>query len=95
MIEENYKDIQLHHLIPKNIVNKYELLKLFSEYFDKEIVINSVEADVEIDRTLETNNPKINQLIWKLGGYSSVQTIQENIEELSLFEGTNKILESA
>ena len=95
MIEENYKDIQLHHLIPQDIVNKYELLKLFSEYFDKEIVINSVEADVEIDRTLETNNPEINELIWKLGGYSSVQTIQENIEELSLFEGTNKILESA
>ena len=95
MIEENYKNDGLLHLIPKNIVNKYELLKLFSEYFDKEIVINSVEADVQIDRTLETNNPEINELIWKLGGYSSVQTIQENIEELSLFEGTNKILESA
>ena len=70
-------------------------MELFSKYFDKEILINSVEADVEIDRTLETNNPKINQLIWKLGGYSSVQSIQQNIEELSLFEGTNKILESA
>ena len=70
-------------------------MKLFSEYFDKEIVINSVEADVQIDRTLETNNPEINELIWKLGGYSSVQTIKENIEELSLFEGTSKISESA
>jgi len=95
MIEENYKENGLLHLIPEDIVNKYDLLKLFSKYFDKEILINSVEADVEIDRTLETNNPEINELIWKLGGYSSVQSIHENIEELSFFEGTNKILESA
>ena len=70
-------------------------MELFSKYFEKEILINPVEADVKIDRTLDTNNPEINELIWKLGGYSSVQSIQENIEELSLFEGTNKILESA
>ena len=95
MIEENYKDIQLHHLIPQDIINKYELLKLFSEYFDKEILINSVEADVEIDRTLETNNPEINELIWKLGGYSSSSNNPAEYRRNVFLKVQIKFLESA
>ena len=45
-----------------------------------------------IDRTLLTNNEQVNEKLWKCAGYSSVPTVEENIEELANSEITNKIM---
>ena len=82
MIEENYKENGLLHLIPEDIVNKYDLLKLFSKYFDKEILINSVEADVEIDRKLSERIKNTREEILEGVGHWPLVEDSKNSEKL-------------
>ena len=41
---------------------------------------------------LLTNNEQVNEKLWKCAGYSSIPTVEENIEELANSEITNKIM---
>ena len=71
------------HICPKNIVTKYDLLKLFSNKNpNKNIIINPVKAKVKINRTLSTDYKKLNNLIWKKSIYKKVPTIEELIKEI-------------
>ena len=47
-------DFKVQHLIPENTITKANLLELFKEQFNKDIKINHIDADVVIDRTLNT-----------------------------------------
>lgn len=82
------RPIELHtlgqHLIPADSVSKYELLKLFAHYFNrKDITIIPVEAPISIDRTLATEEGKINKTLWKNAGYSKPPTIEQMVKELA------------
>ena len=92
MIENNYDAGLIQHLIPSDIVTKYELLHLFANYFNKEISINKSEADTVINRTLSTLDPKQNKALWNFGGYSEIPTVEENIKELSNYGLTQELL---
>jgi dTDP-4-dehydrorhamnose reductase len=92
IIENNYDAGLIQHLIPSDIVTKYELLNLFAEYFKKDIGVNKSEADTVINRTLSTLNPKQNEILWNLGGYSKIPSVEENVEELSKYSLTQKLL---
>ena len=92
MIENNYDAGLIQHLIPSDIVTKYELLQLFANYFNKEISINKSEADTVINRTLSTLDPKQNKVLWNFGGYSEIPTVEENINELSNYGLTQELL---
>ena len=92
MIENNYDAGLIQHLIPSDIVTKYELLHLFANYFNKEISINKIEADTVINRTLSTLNQKQNKVLWNFGGYSEIPTVEENIKELSNYGLTQELL---
>ena len=85
----NYKT---HHLMPKNVISKANLLEQFKIHFNKEIDIEHIDADSVINRTLKSNNPKLNEEIWKSAGYNYVPSIEENIEELANSKLTHKIL---
>ena len=54
IIEDNYDVGSIHHLIPLDIVTKFELLQLFASYFKKEITIKNTEANKVINRTTTT-----------------------------------------
>ena len=92
MIENNYDAGLIQHLIPSDIVTKYELLQLFANYFNKEISINKSESDTVINRTLSTLDPKQNKVLWNFGGYSEIPTVEENINELSNYGLTQELL---
>ena len=92
VIENNYDVGLIQHLIPSDVVTKYELLQLFANYFNKEISINKSDADTVINRTLSTLNLKQNETLWNMGGYSEVPSIEENIRELSKFSLTQELL---
>ena len=85
-------DFKVQHLIPENTITKANLLELFKEQFKKNIKINHIDADVVIDRTLNTHSPKLNQDLWTAGGYPTIPTIEENIKELANSELTKKIM---
>tara|TARA_B100000073_G_scaffold336060_1_gene330376 strand:+ start:739 stop:1662 length:924 start_codon:yes stop_codon:yes gene_type:complete len=85
-------EFKIQHLLPKNNITKANLLEAFKECFKKDIKIDHVDADIVIDRTLDTNNTKVNQDLWTAAGYSTIPTIEENIEELANSEFTKKIM---
>ena len=76
----------------KNTITKDNLLKEFKKHFNKNVVINHIDAEEIIDRTLVTINEQVNENLWKCAGYSSIPTVEENIEELANSEITNKIM---
>ncbi len=69
------------HFKPKDIVTKYELLKIFAEKFDRgDIGIEPVQVD-ECVRTLDTIFG-VNDGLWEDMDYETPPTIKEMIDEL-------------
>ena len=91
-ILSNELNFNTQHLIPKNTITKANLLEEFKKQFNKDIGIKHIDAEEIIDRTLLTNNEQVNEKLWKYAGYSSIPTVEENIEELANSEITNKIM---
>ena len=86
MIENDYLDFNKTHVVPQDVVTKAELLRIFaSSYNRSDITINDVESAKTIDRTLTTENPETNFILWKLAGYETPPTIKQMVEEQSNF----------
>ncbi len=84
IIANNTELPHIQHLVPADAVSKYELLCLFREYFKRQdITINPVEAPEPINRTLATNNPKLNRLLWHKAGYTKIPTIEQMVKEMA------------
>ncbi len=51
----------IHHYLPNKIVNKYQLMNIFNEIFEKDLKINRInKPDQKVDRTLETKYSDLN-----------------------------------
>ena len=71
-----------HHLVPSDIVTKFELLKFFSSSYERfDLTIEASESSFAIDRTLTTLNKSFNEDLWKMAGYSKVPRVEEMIRE--------------
>lgn len=70
------------HIIPKNTVNKFELLKIFENKFNINAKINSFKSQKPIDRTLNTNNKKLNSQIWNSSIYKKKLNITEIVNTI-------------
>lgn len=56
----------IHHYIQNNTVNKYQLMNIFNEVFEKNLKINRInEPEQKIDRSLETKYSDLNNLTEK------------------------------
>jgi dTDP-4-dehydrorhamnose reductase len=83
IIKSNLKIPQTIHLIPKNSLNKFNLLKIFKKYFLRnDISISAVNFKDKINRTLNTTYTEINKKLWKSAGYKSIPTIEHLIKEI-------------
>lgn len=70
------------HIVPKDIVTKAKLLKIFSEAYNRaDITISEVKSAKTIDRTLSTSVATLNTKIWNMAGFKSIPTIQEMVLE--------------
>jgi dTDP-4-dehydrorhamnose reductase len=84
IIKSNSFKAGVQHLIPKNIISKYELLNLIAQNFERhDLQISKFEADIAIDRSLTTNNFEQNLQFWQLGGYNEIPTIDEMVSTYS------------
>jgi len=81
-IKQEQKLPHLQHFIPANEVSKYELLKLLGKYFRPDLKIVSTVSDMSLNRTLSTNNSKLNERLWNLAGYHPIPTISQLLKEL-------------
>ena len=92
IIKNELYDNSLQHLIPKNIVTKYELLIYFKKYFNLDVDVEKTNSGISIDRTLNTIYKHNNSILWNYAGYQNIPTIEENIIELSKSKITQGIL---
>lgn len=83
IIREKIELPSLHHIVPADSVNKYELLQLITKANKKKLVLLPVEAPEAIDRTLSTNDPSLNRVLWQAAGYPEPPTIKQMVEELA------------
>ena len=74
-----YKPGKLH-LVPRDIVSKFELINLISSEFGRsDLQISQFEAEIPINRSLITINPERNLQLWRQGGYNEIPTISEMV----------------
>lgn len=84
IIENDIKLGQKIHLLPADVVTKYELLVDFAREFNRgDITIVSVDALTAINRSLATIYPGANKYLWECAGYMEPPTIRQMIKELA------------
>jgi dTDP-4-dehydrorhamnose reductase len=82
IIEQDFTDFNRTHIIPKDVVSKANLLRLFaSSYKRSDILISDVKSSVTIDRTLATENVALNSKLWKLAGYEEPPSVETMVQE--------------
>ena len=53
------------HLIPADEISKYDLLKMFGRYFDREdIIVNKYSGSENVYRKIDTDFPAQNLNLW-------------------------------
>ena len=82
IIIKNIKLPNKIHIIPKNIITKYNLLKLFKSRFFGNGQIRKTNSGNSINRVLKTNFQSINTKIWKLSSYKKILNIKEMVDEI-------------
>ena len=66
MYDELVQKSYIHHYIPNNTVNKYQLIHVFNDIFEKELKINRVnKPEQKIDRSLATKYSGLDKIIKK------------------------------
>jgi dTDP-4-dehydrorhamnose reductase len=74
----------VHHVVPANKVTKEGLLRNLASAFHREdIEVFPVSSGRVLDMTLSTNNPQLNDALWKIAGYPCPVSIEEMILEYS------------
>ena len=68
------------HLVPSGFINKYELLKLFSDILKKNVLITPVK-DKYINRVLTTIDYEKNEFFWSLSNYDYIPTIDTMVRK--------------
>jgi dTDP-4-dehydrorhamnose reductase len=77
----------IQHIVPKNVMNKYDMLKAFSDIFSRnDIKIGEKDAEECINRTINTLHSQRNKLLWEAADYSQVPSIESLITEIKDYE---------
>ncbi len=79
IIVYDFKIPNIIHIVPKNSLNKYELLKCFKKKFKIKVKINEFNSQKSVDRTLVTNYQSLLNKLWKLTIFRTNPTIQKMI----------------
>jgi dTDP-4-dehydrorhamnose reductase len=70
------------HWLPRDAVNKFELLKLFAKSLGlRPSGVDPVQAADSLNRILVTENQNASDVLWKLAGYATTPSIDELCQE--------------
>lgn len=82
IVDNNFELKGKQHLVPANDVDKFNLVKLISNKISRtDLEILKSEANESIDRTLRTTNQDINKILWELGSYRDIPSVEELITQ--------------
>lgn len=82
IIKSKVKLPNMFHIVPKNKVSKYNLLKILNKKFKKNFKIKKFKSKVSINRTLKTKHNKLNSLIWKKTEFKKIPAIERMILDI-------------
>ena len=83
IIENNIQIPNFIHIVPKNKLTKYTLLKLFRKKFRRnDLTINKIKSHQKVNRTLKTIYVKKNLEIWKKSLFLNVEKIENLVKDL-------------
>jgi dTDP-4-dehydrorhamnose reductase len=81
IVKRNIPPVGGVHLIPKDKVNKFELVNMIKNGLGRnDIRVKEFEANVVIDRTLSTSRQELNSHLWESAGFEDPPTISEMIK---------------
>jgi len=76
----------VHHFLPNEIVNKYELMNIFNDVFDKKLKINRInKPDEKVDRTLSSNFDELSKLFDKSDLKTALTELSDYIKKSDIF----------
>ncbi len=76
----------IQHYAPNNIVNKYQLMNIFNNIFEKDLKINRVnKPEQKVDRSLETRYSDLNNLIEKKNMKTAILELKDYIMRSTKF----------
>jgi dTDP-4-dehydrorhamnose reductase len=82
IIEQDFTDFNRTHIIPKDVVSKAGLLRIFAASYNRgDISIADTKSSVTIDRTLATENAELNHKLWSFAGYEEPPSVEMMVEE--------------
>ncbi|MFW9823612.1 MAG: hypothetical protein ACFFE4_11785, partial [Candidatus Thorarchaeota archaeon] len=77
----------VHHFLPNEIVNKYELMNIFNEVFNKQLTINRVNNPNEkVDRSLDSNYNELYHLFGKSDIKTALYELISYIDNSEIYE---------
>jgi dTDP-4-dehydrorhamnose reductase len=82
IINNDIKVPPLLHIIPKNTVNKYQLLQILKKKFKTKTMINRFNPKSSLDRSLTTIHKNLNNYIWKKTIFKSKPSIEKMVSKL-------------
>ncbi len=83
IITKNLFKAGLFHIIPKDKISKYNLLKLLNDkFFDGTKTIEAVKFKDKINRTLTTKKLEFNNKLWNSSIHGKVKSISQMIKEM-------------
>lgn len=81
--ENLIKKSSVHHYTPNNIVNKFELMNIFNDVFQKELNINQVNKPNEkVDRTLKTIYSQLDSFLNKTEMKTAINDLKNYLDNL-------------
>jgi len=87
IIQNNFWFNGLQHIVPADILNKSDMLKVFSKVFSRnDINIKETSAQENINRTILTIDKQRNKQLWDLAGYNNIPTLEYMINEINKYE---------
>lgn len=83
IIEQNLFNAGVHHILPADRLSKAELVRLIAAKCGRtDVQVVDGNAETAIDRTLDTNDPQLNQSLWKAAGYSTLPSLSQLVSEI-------------
>jgi len=82
IIQKDLFSAGVQHLVPANRVTKDELVRMELAALGRgDVLVQSVTADIAVNRTLRTENSKQNSELFLAAGYSEIPTIDQMVLE--------------
>lgn len=87
IVEHQLQLPHLQHVVPEGRVTKCEILQCLARGYDRDdLTVTPTQAALVLDRTLATDDERLNDELWIAAGYAAPPSVPQMIAELARFD---------